>query len=127
MTGQTPNVEAALDGLDQNKRRTLKRLIGGGAFARSLRRSRCRGCLFDRQMRKRRQVPIQARLQTSALSEALFGSARIRAAAAFTASSISGATWSMSERSHRTRWSMPPTLWLPDPAASWRSIMARWE
>jgi hypothetical protein len=27
-----PNVENALEGLDQNKRRTLRRLIGGSAF-----------------------------------------------------------------------------------------------
>jgi hypothetical protein len=32
MTEQNPNVETALEGLDQNKRRTLRRLIGGTAF-----------------------------------------------------------------------------------------------
>jgi len=32
MTAPDPNVEAALEGLDQNKRRTLRRLIGGSAF-----------------------------------------------------------------------------------------------
>jgi hypothetical protein len=32
MTAPDPNVEMALEGLDQNKRRTLRRLIGGTAF-----------------------------------------------------------------------------------------------
>jgi len=32
MIEQNPNVETALEGLDQNKRRTLRRLIGSSAF-----------------------------------------------------------------------------------------------
>jgi len=32
MTEQNPNLETALEGLDQSKRRTLRRLIGGTAF-----------------------------------------------------------------------------------------------
>jgi hypothetical protein len=31
-TQDDPNIEAALEGLDQNKRRTLRRLMGGTAF-----------------------------------------------------------------------------------------------
>jgi hypothetical protein len=33
MADQDPNVEAALEGLDQGKRETLRRLIAGSAFA----------------------------------------------------------------------------------------------
>jgi len=32
MSGEDEKLEAALEGLDQNKRRTLRRLIGGSAF-----------------------------------------------------------------------------------------------
>jgi hypothetical protein len=32
MPAQNPSLETALEGLDQNKRQTLRRLIGGSAF-----------------------------------------------------------------------------------------------
>ena len=122
MTEQNPNLETALEGLDQNKRRTLMRLIGGSAFAApvvasfamqgmSIRPADASGASSKSDLRLKRDVVRIAR----------------RAAAAFTASSISGAMWSMSERSHRKSWNTPPMPSLPDPAGSWRSITARWE
>jgi hypothetical protein len=60
MTEQTPNVEAALEGLDQNKRRTLRRLIGISAFVGPVIASfAMQGIASGLRMLRRDQVPMR--------------------------------------------------------------------